>query len=173
MNQSNTDQSNTSAYSNQTNMIDGARVAFIQAGWHGDILDIGREAFLETASSLGLPKASVDRFDVPGAYEIPLQAKAIAETGRYEAIVATALVVDGGIYRHDFVARAVIDGMMRVQLDTSVPVLSVVLTPHHFHEHEDHRQFFLDHFKIKGAEAAHACVATIANHRGMIDRAAA
>ena len=40
---------------------------------------------------------------------------------------ARALVVDGGIYRHEFVAGAVIDGLMRVQLDTGVPVLNGVL----------------------------------------------
>ncbi len=70
----------------------------------------------------------VEIFDVPGAYEIPLHAKTLARTGRYSAIVGSAFVVDGGIYRHDFVATAVINGMMQVQLETEVPVLSVVLT---------------------------------------------
>jgi 6,7-dimethyl-8-ribityllumazine synthase len=50
---------------------------------------------------------------------------------------------------------------MRVQLETGVPVISAVLTPQHFHEHEDHRKFFYDHFLVKGAEAASACAATI------------
>jgi 6,7-dimethyl-8-ribityllumazine synthase len=40
-------------------------------------------------------------------------------------------------------------------------VISAVLTPQHFHEHEDHRKFFHDHFVIKGSEAAAACAATI------------
>ena len=52
---------------------------------------------------------------------------------------------------------------MRVQLDTEVPVLSVVLTPQRFHEHEEHRRFFFDHFVVKGEEAAAACVQTLAN----------
>ena len=65
-----------------------------------------------------------------------------------------ACVVDGGIYRHEFVADAVIGGLMRVQLDTGVPVISAVLTPHHFHEHETHRAFFFEHLETKGAEAA-------------------
>ena len=45
---------------------------------------------------------------------------------------AAALIVDGGIYRHNFVAAAVVDGFMRVALDTGVPVLSISLTPRHF-----------------------------------------
>ena len=76
--------------------------------------------------------------------------------------MACALVVDGGIYRHDFVASAVIDGLMRVQLDTGVPVLSCVLTPHAFHEHAEHREFFSRHFITKGQEAARACVQALA-----------
>ena len=52
---------------------------------------------------------------------------------------------------------------MRVQLDTEVPVLSAVLTPQHFHEHDEHRKFFREHFLVKGAEAAVACARTIEN----------
>ncbi|RZJ04762.1 MAG: 6,7-dimethyl-8-ribityllumazine synthase, partial [Haliea sp.] len=84
---------------------------------------------------------------------------------RYDAVVACGLVVNGGIYRHEFVSSAVIDGLMRVQLDTEVPVLSAVLTPRDFHEHEDHLRFFSEHFVKKGTEAAQACLQTIACHR--------
>ena len=100
---------------------------------------------------------------MPGAYEIPLHAKALAETGKYSGIVAAGLVVDGGIYRHDFVATAVIDGLMRAQMDTGVPVFSAVLTPHHFHANEEHTDFFKAHFIKKGVEAANACVQTISS----------
>ena len=71
-------------------------------------------------------------------------------------------MVDGGIYRHDFVASTVLDGMMRVSLDTGVPVLSAVLTPHHFQESEAHIRFFADHFVIKGKEAASAARSLLA-----------
>ena len=111
-----------------------SRIAFIQASWHKDIVDQSRLGFIEGLAALGVNADQVDFFDVAGAYEIPLHAKLLARSGRYAGIVGAALVVDGGIYRHDFVAPAVIDGMMRVQLDTEVPVFSVVLTPHHFHE---------------------------------------
>ena len=86
-----------------------------------------------------------------GAFEIPLHAMRLAESGTYDAIVAAGLVVDGGIYRHEFVADAVIGGLMRVQLDTGVPVISAVLTPHHFHEHETHRAFFFDAPRDQGS----------------------
>lgn len=113
----------------------------------------------------GLPNDRVDCFEVPGAFEIPLLAQRIAGAGQHGAIVACALVVDGGIYRHEFVAAAVIDGLMRVQLDTGVPVLSCVLTPQAFHGHAEHQAFFAQHFVHKGQEAARACLQALAAHR--------
>jgi 6,7-dimethyl-8-ribityllumazine synthase len=65
----------------------------------------------------------------------------------------------------------VIDALMRVQLDTEVPVLSLVLTPQQFHEHETHRTFFRDHFITKGEEAAVACVATLVATRRLKESA--
>jgi 6,7-dimethyl-8-ribityllumazine synthase len=144
-----------------------ARIAFIQACWHREIVDQSREAFVVEIVRLGFAPERIDVFEVPGAFEIPLQAKLLAKSGRYAAIVAAGLVVDGGIYRHEFVAEAVISGLMRVQLDTEVPVLSAVLTPHSFHEHAEHREFFREHFKIKGREVAAACARTVYNIHGV------
>jgi 6,7-dimethyl-8-ribityllumazine synthase len=147
------------------------RIAFVQSCWHRDIVDQSRDAFLAAVAEAGLPAGSVDLFEVPGAFEIPLQAQLLARTGRYAAIATAGLVVDGGIYRHEFVAEAVISGLMRVQLDTGVPVLSGVLTPQRFHEHEDHRSFFHAHFQVKGRELAAACLATMANLRALREAA--
>lgn len=139
------------------------RIAFVQSCWHRDIVDQLRVAFLAEIERLGHAPSSVECYEVPGALEIPLQAQLLAKSGRYGAIVAAGLVVDGGVYRHEFVADAVISGLMRVQLDTEVPTISAVLTPHHFHEHEEHRRFFFEHFAVKGREAAEACAKTLHN----------
>ena len=139
----------------------GRRIAFIQACWHRDVVDRGRDAFIAEMARLGVAPGDIDRFEVPGAFEIPLHAQTIARAGRHAAIVACALVVDGGIYRHEFVADAVISALMRVQLESGVPVFSSVLTPQQFHEHATHLQFFSEHFEVKGAEVARACVQTL------------
>ncbi|WP_429499235.1 6,7-dimethyl-8-ribityllumazine synthase [Robbsia andropogonis] len=136
------------------------RFAFVQASWHANIVDQARVGFAAEMAKLGYSDDAIDYYAVPGAFELPLHAKRLAETGRYAGVVCAALVVGGGIYRHDFVAAAVVDGLMRVQLDTGVPVFSVSLTPHHFHE-EAHTDYFHAHFVKKGAEAAHACTATV------------
>jgi len=137
------------------------RIALVHASWHLDIVRQGCDAFVARMAELGVPADRIDAFPVPGAFEIPLHAARLAASGRYRAIATCALVVDGGIYRHDFVASAVIDGLMRVQLDSGVPVFSAVLTPHHFHEHDEHRDYYLRHFQLKGRELAQACVATV------------
>jgi 6,7-dimethyl-8-ribityllumazine synthase len=137
------------------------RIAFVQSCWHKDLVDQSRTTFIAEIGQLGVPESQIDFFEVTGAFEIPLHAMRLAESGIYDAVVAAGLVVDGGIYRHEFVADAVIGGLMRVQLDTGVPVISAVLTPYHFHEHETHRAFFFEHLETKGIEAARACAHTI------------
>jgi len=130
------------------------RYAFIKANWHADIVDQALVGFREL-----IPDAQIDVFDVPGAFEMPLLARDLAKTGRYGAIAAAAFVVDGGIYRHEFVAQAVVDGLMRAGLETGVPILSVSLTPQAFQETEHHIAFFRQHFVLKGREAAQAALA--------------
>lgn len=129
------------------------RYAFVKAGWHADIVDRALEGFLQL-----IPAEQVDVFDVPGAFELPLMARDLARTGRYAAVAAAAFVVDGGIYRHDFVAQAVVGGLMQAGLETGVPVLSVSLTPHQYHETAHHTEVFRAHFVHKGREAAEAAL---------------
>ena len=140
-----------------------SRFAFIEASWHADIVQQARAAFLEEMQAHGVPANSIDVVAVPGAFEIPLHARRLAQSGRYKAIAACALVVDGGIYRHEFVAQTVVQALMTVQLETDLPVISAVLTPHHFHEHLEHRKYFHRHFGVKGQEAARACLETVSS----------
>lgn len=130
-----------------------ARYAFIKANWHGDVVAEALEGFCQL-----IPREAVDVYDVPGAFEMPLLARDLADSGRYAAVAAAALVVDGGIYRHDFVAQAVVDGLMRAGMDTGVPVLSVSLTPHQFQPTEHHHAIYKAHFVEKGREAAEAAL---------------
>jgi 6,7-dimethyl-8-ribityllumazine synthase len=141
-----------------TNSVKISRIAFVQAGWHRDLLNGARDAFHARMVELGVSAEHIETFDVPGAFEIPLFVRRLALTGKYDAVIGAALVVDGGIYRHDFVAQAVIGGLMRVQLDTDVPVFSMSLTPHHFHSHAEHHDFFASHLVHKRHEVADACV---------------
>ncbi len=143
------------------------KVAVICSTWHSDIVFKARDAIVDEIARKDSSNAEVELFEVPGAFEIPLFAKKLAKTGRYDGIIACGLVVNGGIYRHDFVAAAVIDALMKLQMDSEVPVFSSVLTPRDFHEHEDHNRFFSDHFVKKGTEVARACLETLGKLKGL------
>jgi 6,7-dimethyl-8-ribityllumazine synthase len=133
------------------------RIAFLHATWHEDIVLKCLDGFKKELISRGYDASLIDVIPVPGAFEIPLQAKLLAKSGRFSAIACSALVVDGGIYRHDFVAQTVCNALMQIQLETEVPVVTAVLTPHHFHEHDEHKKYFSHHFIGKGVELANAC----------------
>lgn len=132
-------------------------IAFVQSLWHRDIVDQALVGFCDVVA-----RTDVETFEVPGAFELPLHVRLLANTGRFDAIVAAGFVVDGGIYRHEFVADAVIGGLMRVQLDTALPVFSCVLTPQQFHDHDAHQAFFRNHMVEKGREVARTCLAALA-----------
>ena len=133
-----------------------ANVAVIQACWHKDLVNRCRDAGGVTdVAVIDVPVAVID---VPGSFEIPLQAKRCADQGQYDAIIAMGLVVDGGIYAHEFVGQAVIYGLMRVELASGIPVLSAVPTPRAFHESDAHQTFFHAHLALKSQEMAAACL---------------
>ncbi|MDH7809592.1 MULTISPECIES: 6,7-dimethyl-8-ribityllumazine synthase [unclassified Rhizobium] len=129
--------------------MENIRYAFIKAQWHAEIVDRALIGFCELIQA-----ESIDVFDVPGAFELPLAALELARTRKYGAIVAAAFVVDGGIYRHEFVAQTVVNGLMHAGLQTRTPILSVSLTPHQYQETEHHLQIYRNHFVEKGREAA-------------------
>src|SRR5260370_34203210 len=136
-------------------------IGYVQASWHTDITDKCRRAFMAEVARGGYAAGDVELFSVPGSLEIPLMARKLARTGRYAAVCASGLVVDGGIYRHDFVAQAVLQGIVQTSLETDGPVLSAVLTPHHFHEHAVPEELFKQHIATKGKEPAEARVPII------------
>src|SRR5258708_3745426 len=147
------------------------RVAFVESSWHREVVEECRIAFL--AESAARHITNIDVFEVPGSFEIPLHAQILAKTRRYTAIVAAGLVVDGGIYRHEFVADTVIKALMDVQLRTEVPVFSAVLTPQHFHESAAHFDFFRNHSATKGIEVAEACANTLLSRERLRGQVAA
>ncbi|MEN8891341.1 6,7-dimethyl-8-ribityllumazine synthase [Planktotalea arctica] len=139
------------------------KIAFIKAQWHAEIVDralVGFEADMDGVDAT----VQITAFDVPGAFEMPLLAKKLGVSGDFDAVVCAALVVDGGIYRHDFVAAAVVNGLMEAQMSTGVPTFSVSLTPHHFQPTAEHIGFYTDHFVKKGAEAAQAVRQTLMHY---------
>ena len=76
----------------------------------------------------GVEPDSVDVAWVPGSFEIPLAARKLAESGRYQAVVCLGAVIRGETPHFDHVANQASSGISRVALDTGVPVIFGVLT---------------------------------------------
>lgn len=75
----------------------------------------------------GVGDDNVETFFVPGAFELPLAAKCLAGSGRYDAVIALGAVIRGGTAHYDLVAKAAALGISRAALDTGVPVIFGVL----------------------------------------------
>jgi 6,7-dimethyl-8-ribityllumazine synthase len=82
----------------------------------------------QTLLELGLARTALTVFDVPGAFELPLAARAAAESGRFDAIVALGAVIRGETDHYEHIARATSAGLAEVGLRWGVPVGFGVLT---------------------------------------------
>jgi 6,7-dimethyl-8-ribityllumazine synthase len=96
----------------------------------GRFNDVVTDALLATARTrLGeLDVAEVEEVWAPGAFELPLVAKALAETGRFDAVITLGAVIRGGTPHFEYVAGECAAGVQRVSLETGVPVVFGVLT---------------------------------------------
>ena len=133
----------------------GMRVTVIAGSWHTEITDgliAGAQRVLDDAGT----EHSLIR--VPGAFELPVVAKAALENGA-EAVVCLAVIIRGGTPHFEFVSNAATDGLTRVALDTGKPVGFGVLTLDDEAQGID-RAGLPGSREDKGAEAAAAAVAT-------------
>ncbi|MEN6402035.1 MAG: 6,7-dimethyl-8-ribityllumazine synthase [Armatimonadia bacterium] len=88
------------------------------------LLDGAHDAIVRHGGEL----ANVDNLWVPGAFEIPLVAKKLAETGKYDAVICIGAVIRGGTSHFDFVAGECAKGIGQAMLQTGVPIIFGVVT---------------------------------------------
>jgi 6,7-dimethyl-8-ribityllumazine synthase len=107
-------------------MSSSDRVALCVARFYGELADKLEQGARAALSEAGVD--DVDRFDVPGAFELPVIAKYAAESGRYAAVVCLGAVIRGETDHYDYVCGEAARGIEQVQLDTGVPCGFGVLT---------------------------------------------
>ncbi len=116
-----------SHYEGDLRAPEGARFAIIASRWNPRIVDAlvagARRAFADH----GVAEAALDVVRVPGAWEIPVAASRIAAAGAHRAIVALGCVVRGDTRHFEQVADGCSEALMRVALDSGVPVANGVL----------------------------------------------
>jgi len=111
-------------------MPDGTRrgVAIVASRFNGEITNQLLEAALEELDEAGVRREAITVMPVPGAFELPLAAMALAKTRRYACIVALGCVVRGETPHFDFIASEAASGLQLAALETGVPVAFGVLT---------------------------------------------
>jgi 6,7-dimethyl-8-ribityllumazine synthase len=114
----------------------GARFAIIASRWNPRITDTLVAGARRTFAEHGVAEDAVDVIRVPGAWELPLAAAAVAKKGSHAAIVALGCVVRGDTRHYEQVADGCSDGLMRVAIDHGVPVANGVLAVDRFEDAE-------------------------------------
>jgi 6,7-dimethyl-8-ribityllumazine synthase len=106
----------------------GMRLAVVASRFNDDVTKLLLEGALQALAGMGLDSDSVPVAWVPGAFEIPLVAKQLAESGECDAVICVGAVIRGDTPHFDYVAGECAAGISRVALDTGVPVAFGVLT---------------------------------------------
>jgi 6,7-dimethyl-8-ribityllumazine synthase len=104
------------------------KVGIVVAGFNKDITDVLLESAKECCDDYDVLPENIVVHYVAGCVEIPLILQKLSETGEYKALVSLGTIIRGDTAHFDFVAKAVTEGIMRVQLDSGVPIGFGVLT---------------------------------------------
>ena len=107
---------------------EGFRFAVITSRFNDFVVSRLADGALDALFRHGAQEDQILLVKVPGAWEIPLTAKRLVKTGRYDAVICLGAVIRGATPHFDYVAAEVSKGIANVALDTSVPITFGVLT---------------------------------------------
>jgi 6,7-dimethyl-8-ribityllumazine synthase len=136
----------------------GLRVAIVRSRFNPAVTDGLLEGARQALVEMGAGRSAVEVVDVPGAFELPLAARAAARSGRFDAVIALGAVIRGETDHYEHIAREAASGLARVALRTGVPVGFGVLTVEREEQALARAAAGPDN---KGGEAARAAVATV------------
>jgi len=121
-------------YEGELRLPPGARFAILASRWNARITDALVDGARRCLADHGVAEDAVDVVRVPGAWELPLVARKLAAAGGHAALVVLGCVVRGDTRHYEHVADLCAEGLMRVALDTGVPVLNGVLAVEKFED---------------------------------------
>jgi 6,7-dimethyl-8-ribityllumazine synthase len=129
----------------------GMRIGIVQSRFNEDIGEGLRSGCLAELLRLGVAEADIACATVPGALELPLTLQVMAQSGRFDALVALGAVIRGETYHFEIVSNESARGITDVQLNSGIPIANAVLTT----ENDDQA---LVRMVQKGTEAAQAAI---------------
>ena len=107
--------------------LDEIRIAIVSSSFRKEVADNLEKHCLNTLNKEGVKIDQVDKFSVPGSFEIPLMVKKIAKKGIYDAIITFGAIVRGDTYHFEQIANECARGLMEVALEFEIPVVFEVL----------------------------------------------
>lgn len=133
----------------------GFRFAIVVSRFNAAITDKLREGARSALAEAGVPAGDVEVLSVAGAFEIPQAARAIAETGRIDAVICLGCVIRGATAHFEYISASVAHGIQQASGDTGVPMAFGVLTTDTWEQAEERA---VDGHENKGWEAAAAAI---------------
>lgn len=111
-------------------VLDGSqlRVGIVQARFNEDVTNALLEACTAELAALGVPSESIEHVTVPGALEVPLALQALADSERFDALIALGCIIRGETYHFELVANESGAGVTRVGLEHGIPIANAILT---------------------------------------------
>ncbi len=114
-------------YQSEIKQAEG-RYAILLSRWNSELVSQLLQGAQEAFKKHGVEEAKQSLYYAPGAFEFPVTCKALAESGRYDAIITLGAVIRGDTPHFDYVAGECARGITRVSLDTGLPIIFGVLT---------------------------------------------
>jgi 6,7-dimethyl-8-ribityllumazine synthase len=145
------------------------RIAVVVSRFNAFITDRLRDGAVDALGASGMPASQIEVFSVPGAFEIPQAARAVAETGRFDAVVCLGCLIRGETPHFDYIASATAHGITDAAGDTGVPMAFGVLTTNTTEQALERAGDGPDN---KGREAAWAAIEMAELYRTLADRGA-
>ncbi|MGE5866603.1 MAG: 6,7-dimethyl-8-ribityllumazine synthase [Rhizobacter sp.] len=114
----------------QATDLDGTdlRIGIVQARFNAELTGRLAATCIDELTTLGVAGKHIRHVTVPGALEVPLALNAMAESGRFDALIALGCIIRGETYHFELVANESGSGVTRVALDHQVPVANAILT---------------------------------------------
>jgi 6,7-dimethyl-8-ribityllumazine synthase len=107
---------------------EGLSIGIVRARFNDELTSALAQACIAELLALGVDEGDIRHVTVPGALEVPVALKALAETGDHDALVALGCIIRGETYHFELVANESGAGVTRVALDTGLPIANAILT---------------------------------------------
>lgn len=130
------------------------RIGIVAARFNATLVDALVQRAQARLIAAGVPAETIELVRVPGSHEVPWAAQRLAATGRFNAVISLGVLIAGDTNHHEMVGDAVAHALMRVSLDTGVPVINGVIVVNNLAQAEARTTGAID----RGAEFAAAAL---------------